>query len=531
MGKVIGATCTVLALLQADPASACNLYQKAKGDSTTPATPCASHVTPYDAEVPYTVDAGGDPVSGAFYVRDVPKCETGLNSGCKEVIRCLDGTRPMVHIDPVANSTKWVFTVQGGGSCGEQNGNDPITDCMNIYSNLPKAEWTEMSTEHAAAGTSAIIPAGSHVPARKPGHGILRDTSNAFATYNRVAFNKCSYDRFMGNGSYSATWQGDPVILHFHGRRIINAVLKDLTRTRGTITIDNTELTPLSAATRIVFAGNSGGAGGLIMNMQYIKGLIAGIARTANVSFVLDARALPGLEAEGKFEFAPSELYAQDDDGTSPIYPDNAPFGTTIDRSLATYSPGGEIRTLLETWGNHAAKPYLDAGCLAFHSTDATKCFDEMHVAAHHMNENVFWHQTLQDSVHAGSFWFWVNNWVPGFVADDGSGITYNDERIDRVVYQLDQIYQNRKLAPPLGAEVTPTNRMGVYAVYGNKHNSLFTDDGFFEHVMKKGTSKKSFERALSDFLAASGDTCAVEDTVARFPFTNSACRGWTSSW
>lgn len=337
----------------------------------------------------------------------------------------------------------------------------------------------------------------------------------------------------MGNGDYAATWQGDPVILHFHGRRIINAVLKDLNRTRGTITIDNTELTPLSAATRIVFAGNSGGAGGLIMNMEYIKGKIASIARTANVSFVLDARALPGLEAEGKFDFVPSELYAQDNKGTSPIYPDNAPFGTTIDRSLATYSKKGEIRTLLKTWGNHASvtQPYLDAGCLTFHRTDPAKCFDEMHVAAHHMNENAFWHQTLQDSVHAKSFWFWADNWVPGFVADDGSGITYNEERIDRVVYQLDQIYQNRKLAPPLGAEVAPTNRMGVYAVYGDQHNSLFTDEGFFTHAMTKGLSTKNFEQALSDFLAASGDTCAVEDTLARFPFTHSACGGWTSPW
>jgi hypothetical protein len=545
MAKIIKATCLciVLLLLRAESASACNLYQKAK--SVFLGQPCASYVTPYNAEVPYQVDPGGNPVTGTFYVRDVPKCESGLDTGCTEVIRCLDGTRPMVHIDPVAGSTDWVFTVEGGGSCGEENGNDAITDCYQIYT-LDPVEAKEMSTEHAAAGI--LLPAGSHVPARRPGHGILRATSNTFSTYNRVAFNKCSYDRFMGNGSYEAMWNGDPVILHFHGRRIITAVLQDLNGTRGPITIDDIPLTQLGAATKIVFAGNSGGAGGLIMNMEYINGILMGMAPSASVSFVLDARALPGVEAEGKFDFVPSTLYSQDTNGRSPLYSDDGAVGTAIDRSLATYSIGGELRTLLKTWGQHnsVAHPYLDAGCLAYHTLNAAKCFDEMHVAAHHMNENVFWHQTLQDQVHRKTPWFWVDNVVPGFVVDDGSGgYTFNDERLDRVVYQLDQIFEYRKW-PWVGPEVQATNRMGVYLVDGDKHNSLFTDDGFFDHVMQKAISlyetvnqrvgdtfrRLSFEQALSAFVNAPSDTCAVEDTRARFPFTNAACGGWTSpSW
>lgn len=512
---------TLALVLHGRSSAACNLYQKTM--ENLHGQNCDSYPTPYAAETP----SGG---AGSFFVRDVPRCQTGLDSGCPgEAVRCLDGTRPMVHIDPVAGSDRWIFTLEGGGSCGERAGavpGDAVTDCMDYY--FPRgSDSLEMTTQYPDDATS-------HVLARKTGTGILRSTDSAFAEYNRVAFNKCSFDRFMGNRDVVGTLTGDPIILHFHGRRIIDAVLKDLNQSRGAITLDGTTLNPLHSASHVVFAGNSGGAGGLIMNMEHLQKKVSAIASDAEVAFVLDARALPGVEAEAKFECSTSchgSLYGFDGVGTSVLLADNGVDEVTIERSFATYDVGGEMRDLLDTWGDISdPEDYLDASCLEFHPTEPEKCFDEIHVAANHVGENVFWHQTLQDSVHANTPWFWVDNIEPGLVVDPRNGTgepVYRRERLDRVVYQLDQMLQHRKTM----AEDSFSARMGVYIADGDQHVSLFTDEGFFTHSMSKGARSKNFEKALKNFLEASGDTCWVEDAAALYPFTNASCRGWASSW
>src|SRR5215212_11549450 len=113
-------------------------------------------------------------------------------------VRCLDGTRPVMYVDKAVgvDSNNWIISMTGGGSAAALDTNaDGIPDdaqhVADVYAD---------PTERDEMGTA-------FKPPMKDFDGIneadpLRNY--AFAAYNRVRVDKCSYDRFMGRAAYTA---------------------------------------------------------------------------------------------------------------------------------------------------------------------------------------------------------------------------------------------------------------------------------------------------------------------------------------
>ena len=289
-------------------AETCSLYQKYVKDEGA-GTLCVNQNAYFETT----------PVAdtGTLYARPVPRCEaTGREWGCgvPNWVRSLDGTQAFYHVDPVPRSTRWVIAFQGGGACGKMSGaTTAVENCANGfalaasvandgYFDINLDDRTEMTSRHAEGNYT--------VPDRKTGFGILSPSaSNPFADYNRVLVNKSSFDRFMGNKTAAPEpYNGDDIVLYFHGRRIISSMIKDLARSKGAFSVGEEEVPDFSEATEVVVVGESGGGGGLIMNMQGIKAKILNAAPQAEVRFVVASRMIPWLEAEAHFDNDPATV-------------------------------------------------------------------------------------------------------------------------------------------------------------------------------------------------------------------------------
>jgi hypothetical protein len=532
-------------------AETCSMYQKYKKDQA--GTLCADQGSRFR-------EVGAAPsLSGTFYARPVPKCDAnGTDTGCPEAqyVRSLDGTRAYYHVDPVPDSNQWVFFFEGGGSCGAMRGlnaaaacytNDPVLMGFNGYSYVPpvgtvNADPWEMTSEHAEGNYT--------VPNRRVGRGILSTSaSNPFSSYNRVWIDKTTFDRFMGNMTNTQVHDGDDIELYFHGRAIIKSVIKDLDRSNGVICVggqegeevcSGEEAPDLSDAASVLFVGESGGAGGLIHNAQWLKNRIAVVSTSIKVNFAPASRMLPWIQAEAFFG-GTGTMWSAVQPGSSEV--DKNPAGggpATVDitYSPATFEAGGEIRELLGSWGDPASfgALYLDASCKLAHGIAAWHCFDEGHVALYHTDENMFFFQSLLDSVHSGpgSPAFWIETvdlgggpilLDPGFVWDPPGPTppadhTYVQDRAARVLYAIDSIL----------LDTSHRGARGFYAPGPSAHTQVM-GSGFWSATLDcpLGGHTWSFADALlewetqnnSGLCAAPGcDFAAVEDTFATYPIT-----------
>jgi hypothetical protein len=264
-----------------------------------------------------------------------------------------------------------------------------------------KADALEMTSFHPNEKTT-------HIKNRITGRGPM-DPAGALGDWNRIIIDKTTFDRFYGNRTNAVRWGNTTVNLYFHGSKIIQAVLSDLDRTRGTITLDGVEVSKLSAATDVLLIGNSGGAGGVIMLAERFKGWINAYAPTAEVSFVIDSRILPDINTEAAFSNAANSLWQTVASGTTQIKNSVNAQSPTHDAMLAwsnnTYQNGGDEKNLVNSWGDPSSteEPFLDASCLASHPGVPWPCYSEQHVLAHHTDEDFFIHQTLGDSVHGAT--------------------------------------------------------------------------------------------------------------------------------
>ncbi|MGH8479199.1 MAG: hypothetical protein ACREXK_06425 [Gammaproteobacteria bacterium] len=329
---------------------------------------------------------------------------------------------------------------------------------------------------------------------------------------------KTNFDRFMGNTTKTESYGGDDVKMYFHGRRLIEAMFKELDRPNGTsfctggglvIQTDprkppyciGGELVPdLSAATQIIVAGNSGGAGGLIMNMEYIKDKLVNIAPNARIIFVVASRMIPFLEAEAHFSNPPFDLYSAHYSGTSTMQsnsgvpgPPRGPVDATLTYSNSAFQTNGSVRDLLSPWGDPASssEPFLDGSCKATHGNYDWRCFDEGHVALYHTDEDVFFYQGLKDSTHTNSS---PLQWVTDAVVDPANGApgasfstapwggwlfmnpngdSYSMEKSERVVYMAEQMWANH---PGSG-------RVAFYVPEANCHTAI-TRSAFWADTM-----------------------------------------------
>jgi hypothetical protein len=476
------------------------MYEKYVKDHGSGASCTTTAGTAYADHTP----TGG---SGILHARKVPYCPaTGLDTGCTNAkkARSLDGTRGFYHLDVGSNPTTWVFFLAGGGACGKIQGESAATTCMTgsrtaldpdgvvndaLFSGYidALADSREMTSKHArgTANTDFIDEA-------VPGNGILSDNgANPFATSTRVQLAKTTFDRFMGNTTLTETYNGDSVKMYFHGRRLLKAMFKELDRPNGTSFSVNGEVVPdLSAATQIIVAGNSGGAGGLIHNMEWIKERLVNIAPAARIIFVVASRMIPFLEAEAHFASPPYSLYSDHYSGVSTMVSNpnvpgapRGPLTAELTYSQAAFQANGSVRDLLSSWGdpNSSTAPFLDQSCKTAHGNNDWRCFDEGHVALYHLGEDVFFYQSLKDTVHTNSSplqWvdtvrldpangpignaFSVAPWG-GWSFMNPNGDSYSLQKSERVVYMADQMWANH---PGAG-------RIAFYVPEFNCHTSI----------------------------------------------------------
>jgi len=321
-------------------------------------------------------------------------------------IRCFDGTRPAIYVDaPDASSNKWVISVTGGGSCIPGMGGplgllDEATDCTLTY----ESERGEMST--------------ALDPPMKNFNGINdhRERLNpVFAGYNRIRIQKCSYDRFNGRATFedvSGEYNGIDVTYDAYqqGFRILrlamDTLLPGLTYTTwswdaGTRTIIEQQATlpPLADAETILMAGHSGGAHGLIHNIDAIADGLAERGVTADVRALIDANYMPSLENEAAF--------ATDDYGV-PLAGDLF-SGHLGGNSIASGIESAGVPFSYEAAAHYGdpATPYvaqythwnanLDASCLEAHAGEEWRCLDRYHVLHNHVSTPMFIRQDLSD--------------------------------------------------------------------------------------------------------------------------------------
>src|SRR5262249_3304273 len=136
----------------------------------------------------------------------------------------------------------------------------------------PMGDAYEMSSQHASRTTPNIYNRIHRRGAMRP------ESGGPFADWNPINLHKTTVDRMIGNRTNSVVRGTDTVNLYFHGSKMVQAIVSDLNRSRGAITVDGVTLTKLSEATDVVLIGNSGGAGGVIMLAERFKGWVQAIA-------------------------------------------------------------------------------------------------------------------------------------------------------------------------------------------------------------------------------------------------------------
>lgn len=537
-------------------AETCSLYQKWKkdhGQGNCSAFPSSSYfeVTPVVGNA-----------NSTFFARKVPRCKDGTETCGSYEVRSLDGTRAFYYVDPADNgveaSNRWIIAFEGGGACGEMQGVNSATACMtgtevggfpfNGYDVAVAGDldYKEMTTKHAN-GVFTIDD-------RRIGNGILSPSApSQFGGVNRVIVNKSNFDRFMGNGTMATPYNGDSIELYFHGRRVVSSMLKDLARSNGVFSVGRScpsfselecqTVEDFSQATEVTVVGESGGAGGLIHNMEWLKAAILNRAPNAKVAFLLASRMIPWLEAEAHWGGV-NGIWDGVYSGISTVAGNvNTPTpNAVVQYSNATFQPNGIVRNLIKSWGNpvSVADPFLDAGCKAVHGNADWRCFDEGHVALYHMDEDVFWFESLLDGVHNRSSPSpfaetadFGNGPVDltssgGFIFDPSGSWMFSQDRVNRVIYTADSMLQSHNGAGSLA----------FYQPFLNCHTTIFSAAWWSDQLTKNGGNITSLQDAFVGWRNAIGngapqDRAWIQDASSTDPvaWTNGIYGGgWTTS-
>ncbi|MBK6726631.1 MAG: hypothetical protein IPG63_05120 [Xanthomonadales bacterium] len=324
-------------------------------------------------------------------------------------VRCLDGTRPVIYVDPAEGgpSSRWLISVTGGGACSaedlDQNGSFENADaCAALYAEPGEAD--EMGT--------ADEPAMKTLGSVGTSEGLLKpdlQRNPVFARFHRVRIEKCSYDRFNGRSTHevSAIVPGSGGSVSFslfqHGQKIMRLALEALRGSGagapgiayssyvadgiGGVVPQAVQLPSIADATQVVFVGHSGGAHGLYHNIDRLSDALAAVAGFhGDVRVIHDANFLPTAENEAAFDpDSPAGLFAQQFAGSS------AQLGS-YDGSEFIRLPSADNRWYFEQYRawfeseGAALSTIFDTSCAAAHagSGDQWKCRDRLHVRLHH---------------------------------------------------------------------------------------------------------------------------------------------------
>jgi hypothetical protein len=335
---------------------------------------CKVHPLPYDTP------------GGPANVADV-KSFTRVLLLNDPTIRCVDGTAPTIYVDR-GTSNNWVFTVSGGGSC-RPNGTD-ASDCVRAY----------------LGGEGSEMGSGSSKPMMNLDGIYDPDPRNPFASYNRVRIDKCSMDKMLGRvahvgltGDVDQDGIVEPPTETFdawqqgyrHITATFDALLNGLTYTTwvnngGAVQAVQETMPALASADQILFIGHSGGAQGLMHNLDYLAGELDGRGLTADFRGLFDAQFMLSQENEAAFN------------GLGDAY-DHIASGSTFGDGQAFDYDGtywqGAYKDALDVWNAQ-----IDASCLASPGP-AWKCRDYIHVLMNHVATPFMIREDFTDHKHS----------------------------------------------------------------------------------------------------------------------------------
>jgi hypothetical protein len=167
---------------------------------------------------------------------------------------CNDGSAAAYVLRPGTGiaSTRWIFSLQGGGECYDQ------ATCSNRSATMPTLVSTlpYQANPSSAFGQAGILSSN-----------ISTDPDFYDASMVQVLY--CSSDDWSGaKASTSAYNPSDPTTWNFEGHAIVKDVLADLNASHG-----------LSSATEILLTGQSAGGLGVFDNVNTIASLIPSTVR------------------------------------------------------------------------------------------------------------------------------------------------------------------------------------------------------------------------------------------------------------
>lgn len=507
------ATALLAALLPSTShAEGCDLYQKWTKDLN--GTLCADTTTPLGL-----VPSGG---TGNLIAVNLPLCADGTYTSCTAPeTTCMDGTNAVFHIDPGTgpDANRWVFVFLGGAVCplGANPSLSVVEECLNVYDD----DRLVTSTAHAD-GTTAVTR-------YLQGAGILSDApANPFSTWSRVLVPKCAYDLYAGSTYTKGDIDGDSVFVRHHGRGQVSAVLQTLAGSNGPIVVDGQLLPDLSEATDVILAGNSSGAMALKHNGDEFARQVTGISPEADVSLALDSFWGPTPEGEAFFATTGSLPFYDGIYSSTSIIVDPGLLGGVQALTSApwTFYPTGLTRQILDTWGDATSSSYLDDSCFDHHDfgVDAYKCFDEGHVAMHHLEQDVFVFQSLDDDVLVSLPWVFLSSPLRDPFVFDGPVLSFRPAFSARSARMATELWSNRGLSDEGGFG----QKVGLYMTDGTFHTSLLDDDAFFVHTMEQGSVQVTYGQALLDWHLGTADTCHIDDDAVPPLVTMPAeCTGW----
>jgi hypothetical protein len=430
-------------------------------------------------------------------------------------VRCFDGTAPTLYVDPAVDaagntvlSNKWMFTVTGGGSCApvDSDGDgvvDDVSSCLGNYAGEPK----EMSST-ASKPMLELEGVNRADPVRNP----------VFSGYNRVRIDKCSFDRYNGRAVYPGLT--DPSVgassfsVHQQGYQIITAAFAQLLNGHGYPTwktgaggiLESIETLPaLSAATTILFVGHSGGAQGLMHNIDYLAADLAALGVTADVRAAFDANFKIAQETEAAFTGV-GDLYDHIWTGTSP-----AADAFAFDD--AYWAAGGAYNTVYATWNAR-----LDKSCLQAHRATGNRhlCHDPVHVLLNHIATPFFIREDYRDSNHSNAVEDHTLSWGPVAEYPHCLGTTcapvfaVPGEHGQRLDEQADRLWLDYRTRSEIALGVDTSLAAGTAPSFAlwmpncGVHAGAFSDVQFFDVRVSSPAGSRNMESFLASFMTYS---------------------------
>ena len=430
-------------------------------------------------------------------------------------VRCLDGTAPIMYVDKAVDasgpieSNKWVFTVTGGGSCypTDSDGDGVLDDASQCAAKYIGGEAGEMGTGDSSPMKN-LFGIHSDDPTENP----------VFAGYNRVRINKCGYDRYMGRTSWTglqADLDGDGVMETFdvyqqgylHMLAAFDALLTGLTYTTwqdggGVVLAAQETLPALSNAETILVVGHSGGAHGLMHNIDHVATDLAARGITADVRAVIDANFTLSQENEAAFTGA-GDLYDHVWTGST------SGGGDAFNYDGAIWMAGGAYYDQTTAY-----LAELDASCLAAHAAtgDDWQCRDKIHVLMNHVTTPFLMREDYSDRNHSNAAEGHQVIWGPIDTYTHCTGVspcpaefTVPAEHRPRLDEQADRLWFDHEARSELalGIDTSPEGvpTIAIWMPDCGDHAGAYDDGEFFVTTVSHAVGVRTMRSLLESFM------------------------------